>query len=51
MDKTEQVDFNIVVHNLINNALISKAVSSEIVMQDNGYQMTFKVEKIVEEED
>jgi hypothetical protein len=49
--KEHTVDFNEVMANQIHSAVVTEAVSSELKIQDGGFQITILIEKIFEEEE
>ena len=44
------VDFNTIVNGQLSSLIAAQGISSELKMQDNGYQLTILIEKIYEEE-
>jgi hypothetical protein len=46
-----KTDFNEAVANQINSVIITSAISSELKVQDGGYQISILIEKIFEGEE
>ena len=44
-------DFNNIIENLITNAMEANAVKSEMIFEDQGYELRFTLTQIAEEED
>ena len=51
MPDEKETDFNIVIHDQLNSIIAAKGISSELKIQDQGYQMTITIEKTFEEDE
>ena len=48
-DEKEEVNFNVIVQNQFNALVESRGISSELKMQNDGYQITVLVERMEDE--
>ncbi len=49
--RSTEVDFSTVVHNQLNSLIAANGISTELKMQDHGYQISILVEKIEDGEE
>lgn len=45
----KEVDFNVIVQNQLSSLVEAEGLSTELKMQDNGYQLTILIEKMEDE--
>ena len=50
MPDNTDIDFNVIVQNQLSALIEAQGISSELKMQDHGYQVTILVEKMEDDE-